>query len=373
MENFKNYLSSIFILAFLLTSSMTKAEEILVKSYYGKYDVGTKEVGVPAKSLNNPLIQKWISPTPKKNYHIGVMFPHLEDSFWITANYGIISHAKKIGVKITLYSAGGYIFLGNQRSHLIKLQKEDNVDGIILASVAYKKMDGFVQEVNDKGVPVIALINDIHAPSIKAKSVVSSYDIGYMAGEFVVKDSKNKDIKVAVFPGPKRSGWADEQYKGFVSAISELKKSNQKITLSTTKYGDTRPSVQALRIKYGLGKHHNIDYVVGNAIAAIEAVKYLEKNRDTQPNAKIVSTYITDVVYEHIKEGSIKAAPSAQIISQCKVALDMMIRLLNGEEAGKDFPFLTTPIIPIITAENITQFNYEKLFGKRNFNPIFKK
>ncbi len=205
---------------------MINAEELLVKTYYGKYDAGTKEVGRPAKSLDNHLIQKWISPAPKKNYHIGVLFPHLKDSFWITANCGIFSYAKKIGVKITLYSAGGYIHLGNQRTQLIKLLDEDNVDGIILAAVDYKKLDRFVQEVNDKEVPVIALINDINAPSIKAKSVVSSYDIGYMAGKFVVKNSKDKNIKVALYPGPKESGWADEQYKGFVSAISELKKSN---------------------------------------------------------------------------------------------------------------------------------------------------
>ncbi len=50
-----------------------------------------------------------------------------------------------------------------------------------------------------------------------------------------------------------------------------------------------------------------------------------------------------------------------------------MIRLLNGEEAGKDFPFLVSPLIQLVTEANITQNNYEKLFGKRNYKPVFKK
>jgi protein TorT len=118
-------------------------------------------------------------------------------------------------------------------------------------------------------------------------------------------------------------------------------------------------------------ENHGLDYIVGNAVAAVEAVEYLEKNRDIHPMSKIVSTYITSKVYEQIKNGKILAALSDQSISQCQIALDMVVKILNGEEAGKDFPFRVSPLIPLITTENIGRYEYEKLFGEKGFKPVF--
>jgi protein TorT len=82
----------------------------------------------------------------------------------------------------------------------------DKVEGIILACLDYQKMDPFVATVTAAGIPVVALINDIRAAKITAKSMVSFYDMGYIAGKFVLADAGSRSIKVAFFPGPIQCG-----------------------------------------------------------------------------------------------------------------------------------------------------------------------
>jgi protein TorT len=54
------------------------------------------------------------------------------------------------------------------------------------------------------------------------------------------------------------------------------------------------------------------------------------------------------------------------------MAVDMMVRLLDGEQPGKDFPFRAGPIILTVTADNIDDFRYETFFGTRDFDPVFE-
>jgi hypothetical protein len=194
------------ILPALLLVTGARAQEIPICGYYGQYDAGQKAVGFPSKSLSAPRRQTWIPAKPRKDYHIGVLLPHLKDSYWVAADYGIVTRARELGLHLTLFTAGAYINFGNQQS-----------------------------------------------------------------------------------------------------------------------------------------------------------------NRKLHPNAKIVATYITPTVYEQIQKRLIQAAPSDQIISQCTIAVDMVVKILNGSKPGVDFPFRASPNIPLITPRNIDLYAYKDLFGERGF------
>ena len=345
-----------------------------VQSYYGSYDADSKTGGFPAGSLKGPVKEKWIPPIPYRAYHIGVLFPHIKDSYFITANYGIISHARRLGIHITLYTAGAYLNFGNQRMQLDHLVRKDGVDGILLTSVDYRRMDPFVQQVTHGGIPVVAMINDIHAPCIDAKIFAPFFDIGYRLGRYVIANSPEKDIKIALFPGPENSEWAPATYNGFVAAISKETPGDRHITLLEPMYGDTRPDVQMLRLStLNHPSHQHIDYIIANAVAATAAVDYLEQQYKNHTKPRILSTYITTAVYALIKKGRIMAAPSDGTLSQCRIALDMIVKILNGEKPGQDFPFLALPTISLITQKNLDQFPYEALFGEKDFSPVFNK
>ena len=359
------------VLLAVLLAAGAQAQEIPIEGYYGHYDAARKTVGFPSRSLAGPRDETWVAAQPRRDYHIGVLLPHLKDSYWVAADYGIVTRVRRLGLPLTLYTAGAYINFGNQREQLKHLVEIDKVDGIILASLDYQKMDPFVASVTAAGIPVVALINDIRAAKITAKSMVSFYNMGYLAGEFVMNDAGGRNIKVAFFPGPIQSGWAPDTYQGFLGAVADLTAKGQVVTILDPLYGDTRPDVQRMRLRtLNKVKNRNMDYIVGNAVAAVEAVAYLRDHRELQPNAKIVATYITPTVYEQIRRGAIQAAPSDQTISQCIIAVDMLVKILNGQKPGVDFPFRAGPHIPLITPQNIHRFSYEKLFGEPGFAAV---
>ena len=73
-----------------------------------------------------------------------------------------------------------------------------------------------------------------------------------------------------------------------------------------------------------------------------------------------------------LKKGAIITAPSTQIMSMSMISLDMMIRILNGEEAGKALPFFGNAFGFDYQKENVNHFNHEKLFGERSFGTVLK-
>ncbi|MDP6117485.1 MAG: substrate-binding domain-containing protein [Planctomycetota bacterium] len=175
-----------------------------VESYYGKYDVKQKDIRGASKSLDGPHAETWPSaPKPKRAYKIGVLFPHLKDPYWLAVNYGIIERAKETGVTIKLLEAGGYRRLGDQRRQLTSDLIKDKVDGIILAAISYDKFDKPVEEVNGKGIPVVEVINDIRASSIRAKRLSPSSTWGTRRGSTCGRIQREKTSRLLSSPAPK--------------------------------------------------------------------------------------------------------------------------------------------------------------------------
>jgi protein TorT len=344
---------------------------VKVNSYYGPYDVKQKQSGRPAASHEGPKVEDWAPPEKAdKPYTLGVSFPHLKDPYWLAVNYGIISEAKRLGVGIQLVAAGGYTEVEKQVSQMENLAQQ-KVDGIILGSISYTALDPVVEEITKKGIPVIEVINDIQAQAIAGKALVSFFDMGKHAGEFVVSDAKTqgkKEISVVFLPGPAGSGWAPDTLDGFNEAIKQF---GGKVNMLAVKWGDTGKDVQLALIENSLKTFPNIDYLLANAVAADAAVGPLAETGRAK-SVKIVSTYIIPPLYEKIKKGLVAAAPSDLTVTQGQMAVDMMVRILNGQKAGNDFPFRAGPLIPTLTQANIDQYPYELLFGPRDFRPEFK-
>lgn len=340
-----------------------------VDSYYGVYRVHSKEAGLPAESLEGPRREVWRSPDAAgRGARIGVLFPHLKDPYWRAVNYGIVTQAEAQGLGIRLLSAGGYPELERQQNQFDELIG-NGVDGIILASISYTALDERVEQAAALGIPVVAVINDVYTPQIKAKALVSFFEMGYQAGRFVAADAVARDrVTVGFFPGPKGSGWAPETLKGFFRAQRE---SRGRIRLLPPKWGDTGYAVQRRLIEAFLDRHPDVDYLVGNAVCAEVAIDVL-RERGLAEQVKIVATYLIPSLYDKLAEGLIVAAPSDVTVAQGRMAVDMMARLLDGEQPGKDFPFRAGPIIQVVTPDSIHGFSYETFFGARDFRPVFE-
>jgi protein TorT len=337
--------------------------------YYGIYrDVADKEPNIPAKSLDPAKEEDWYPPEKaNKPYMIGVSFPHLKDPFWKSVMYGIISEGRRLGVGIDLVEAGGYTQLAKQNDQVENLVQQ-GVDGIVLSTTSYTGLDTLVEEITKKGIPVVALINDIKAPTITAKSMPSYYLGGYHAGKFMVEDAKGKEINAIVLPGPGGSAWTEGGFNGIKDAIRDHKGN---VNILAVKWGDTGLAIQRNLVENALQTFPEIDYLIGNGVMCYAASEVLAESGRAK-DIKLVATHISQNLYEKLKRGELAAMPYEGPVEAAKVAIDMVVRILNGEKPGKHFPFMTVPLIVTLTKDNVDDYDYEAMFGPRNFRPVFK-
>ena len=105
-----------------------------------------------------------------KPWNICVLFPHMKDTFWVAVDYGIVEEAKRMGVNMTLYQAGGYENLPKQlvavrRLHGRQFRRDHRRPDL---------RGGHGQEVRRRrkaGKPVISTVNPV------AKATVTSQDV----------------------------------------------------------------------------------------------------------------------------------------------------------------------------------------------------
>ena len=364
----------LFLALFIIAPAMNAMADtwwpIQVKSHYGTYDAALKESGKPSKSLSRPKLEEWSPPhSSDRTYTLGVSFPHLKDTYWVAVNYGIIEEARRLGMGIRLMDAGGYGELSKQQEQVRELAKQ-KVDGIILGSISYEGNDALIADLEAQGIPVVEAINDVNAPAVSAKAMVSYYEMGYYAGEFMAEHAEDANlhhVRVAFFPGPKKTGWAPDTMQGFLDATEFYPGT---IEFVDVQWGDTGRDIQHELVSASVKKTGPVDYIVGNALAAEVAPAILEEH-GLEKKTSVISTYIIPSLYDVIARGEVIAAPSDLTVFQGRMAVDMMVRVLNGETPGKDFPFRSGPFIPMVTPNNIARYPYEGLFGPRDYTPIF--
>jgi ABC-type sugar transport system substrate-binding protein len=78
--------------------------------------------------LQKPLAA---SPTPKRRYKVGVLFPFMASPFWVNEAYGVLNQAEKLGVEVVWLSADGYDNVDKQSAQLEDLATQ-KVDAILI-------------------------------------------------------------------------------------------------------------------------------------------------------------------------------------------------------------------------------------------------
>src|SRR5882757_610678 len=152
-----------------------------------------------------------------KPWNICVSFPHMKDAYWLGVDYGVAEEAKRLGVKMNLFEAGGYTELDKQISQI-----EDCVaagaNAVVIGAISADGLNNLVSEIHKKNIPVIDVINGISSPDVSAKSLVSFGQMGSMTGEYLAKmhPKGSGKVQVAWFPGPAGAGWVEDGNKGFL-------------------------------------------------------------------------------------------------------------------------------------------------------------
>ncbi len=309
--------------------------------------------------------QKLYTPLEKaqKKWRIRVFIPHLKDDYWLGVNYGLINEARRLGVSLSIFEAGGYDQLDVQRRQIENAIAE-NPDGLIIGAISLDGLNDLVKKASDKGIPVLDLINGISSPHIMARTAVTYWDNGYQAGQYLLglQKTTGKPLAIAWFPGPKGPGWVAAGDKGFREAVA-----GDSIKILHTEYGDTGSAVQGKLIEAVLARDTvGLDFIVGTTVTAETAVKILRK-RGLKDAVKVLSYYYSPGVHRGIRRGDIVAAPTDLQVLQARIAVDVMVRILEEQ----DYFQHVAPRVQVIDGSNIRAWDSSTTLAPRGFRPIF--
>jgi protein TorT len=188
--------------------------------------------------------------------------------------------------------------------------------------------------------------------------------MGYQAGSYLrrLQENSGQPLKLAWFPGPDGAGWVKAGDAGLRSAIE-----GSAIEILDSLYGDTGSAAQTELIETALGQYaDDLDCIVGTAISAEAAVKILRR-RGLADRIKILSYYYGPGVHRGIRRGDITAAPSDLTVLQARIAVDVMVRILEKKEYYKH----VAPRVTVVDRDNIRNWDTSTTLAPRGFRPIF--
>jgi protein TorT len=313
-----------------------------------------------------PAMYQPIDPAMvSKKWNICVSFPHLKDPYWLGADYGIVEEIKRDGATMQLFEAGGYTELDKQLSQLDDCVAQ-GAQAIILGAISAKGVNAKVEEIVAKGIPVVDFVNGIDTPKVSAHALVSFYDMGATTADYMKTNlvKPTDDVQVAFFPGPQGAGWTDTALQGFQDTIQ-----GTNIKVVDVKWGDTGRDIQLKLVEDELQANPDINFIVGNAQAAVSGVQAV-REAGMEDQVKVLAFHQNPPVYDGIASGDLLAAANDHTVVQGRMAVDMAIRLLEGQELKPSNR--SGPVITVMTPESLkTTFVWESTFAPKDFKPIF--
>jgi len=298
--------------------------------------------------------------TASRHWRICASYPHLKDSYWLSVNYGMVEHARRLGIGLEIVEAGGYPNLEKQKAQIETCAR--SADALIVGTVSYNGLTPLLLELSGR-MPVIAAVNDIDSAGITAKSGVSWVSMGAAIGQHFAKlhPKGSRTVKVAWFPGPQGAGWVKFVEEGFQQTMAE-----SSAELVAVKWGDTGFEVQLLLLEEVLEEHPDIDYIIGSAVTADAAVSLL-RAKNLTGRIGVLADYFTHGTFRAIKRGKVLAAPTDSPVLQGRLAVDQAVRALEDKltipHAG--------PSIRIVDARNINAFDITDSLAPASFKPVF--
>ena len=295
-----------------------------------------------------------------KPWNICVLFPHMKDSFWVAVDYGIVEEAKRQGVNITLYQAGGYENLPKQLS-----QFDDclagNFDAIVIGVISEAGFEREFAKGAQSGKPIVTTVNPVAKPSVTAR-VTNNYPVmGEITGKALVDYLEGKPAKAVAFPGPSGSGWAE----GFLGGFKEGIKGVKNVELLAEKFGDSGVAVQLGLVQNALQAYPDMNVIWGCAPAAEAAVGAVAQAG--KKDVLIISSYENQAMLHALQKDEILGFATLYPVLQARMAIDIAVRALEH----KDYVKYAEAIPEAILKTNLDKINMDLVLAPDDFKAVY--
>ncbi len=295
----------------------------------------------------------------EKPWKLCVLFPHLQDSYWVSVNYGIVEEAKRLGVKVTVFQAGGYTALPKQIS-----QYDDCVasgaDAILISAISEAGVAAKIGEGMGKGIVNVAVANPILETPITARVTPDFYQKGFQTGEYVKKYLGDKQGSAVAFPGPQGSGWAETYMSGFRDSTK-----TGNVTLQAEMFGEASVPAQLQLVEDALQTYPDINVIWGGAPTAEAAIGAVaDAGLD---GITIMSSYENQTMLKAVKDGQVLGFATEYPVIMGRIGVDLAVRALENKPLEK--VLLVAP--GIVTGENVEKIDTTQIFAPDGYRPEF--
>lgn len=319
-----------------------------------------------ALQLNNADPPPHLHPLPhptSQPWRLCAVYPHLKDSYWHAVNFGMVEEARRLGVGLQVVEAGGYEHPARQRALVEACLNDVSIDALLLGTVTFDGFNDLLQPVLATR-PVLALVNDIDAGSVRAKVGVPWYQLGWKIGNWLARrhPAGTRTVHIAWFPGPLEAGWVGFIDRGFRAALQD-----SAVHIATVHWGDTGRSVQRQLVEDALDASPALDYLVGNAPMAEVAVAELRR-RGREADTGIVASYITPGVYGALVRGRILASVTDFPVLQGRIALQQAVRVLEGQPVEAHIG----PSVELIEPATLNHYPADWMMAPAGFAPVYE-
>ncbi len=200
-------------------------------------------------------------------------------------------------------------------------------------------------------VPVVALVNELHAPQISAAVGVDWAEMGRVIGRYLshLHPKGSAEVVATLVTGPAQSGWSPLLEAGLAQGLR-----GSSVQIRHIGRSDTGLHEQLVQVETALRSLPDADILIGSA-PAIEGAMGLA----AQPGAArpmLVSTYISHSVRRGLQGGKVAAAafdaPVAQGRMGVRAALEARLGVFSQQligpeirltETGGDLPITLSP------------------------------
>jgi protein TorT len=301
-------------------------------------------------------------PQAEKPWRICVSIPHLKDDYWTAVNFGLIDEARRLGVGMQLFEAGGYANLETQRKQIAECM-DRGADGLIISAISADGLNDLVERYAAEGKAVVDLINGLASPAITARAAVDFWDMGNQTAQYLrrLHADAAEPVGVAWFPGPHGAAWVAAGDAGFRAGTR-----GSPIRIVTAAKGDTGRTAQGKLVEEAIDAHPDLHYIVGTAVTAEAAVPILRR-RGLAGQVKVLAYYYSPGVHRGVSRGRMLAAPTDRQALLARIALDQTVRALEGRELLQH----VAPQVIVIDRSNIRGFDSSTTLPPRGFRPVF--
>jgi len=306
-----------------------------------------------------PDPEQWVSPTPKKKYVIGVCFPMMGAPYWRNTAYGVFSQSDKLGTKLLFNDAGGYRFLEKQVKQVEDLI-ERKVDAIVICPTSSRGTVEVLERAVSKGIVVVNTVSWTYSDKIASAVLDDDYNIGRLQAEHIAKKLNGK-AKGVMLCGPAGSDWSMNRVKGFKETIA---KKYPGIKVLAERWGGPMIDVSQKIMDDLLQTFPDMQFCYtaadGMSMGAANAARAARK----LGQVVITTASFSPEGADYLKKGYISLNIGESPILEGAWALDVAVKILNGEE----YPKLVFVPNPPFTKENMDDPEFVKHF-KYNWAP----